>query len=99
MKKYRDTDENHCPIQPIFIKWARRKIRQNIDQASQEGKSLRDRLFVLSESQVNQRFKLRESFEPGDIIKDLNRCGMTVIEKNLESPPEDGKLFAVRLNK
>lgn len=86
-----------CVPRPVFSKWFKAQIARNIDHTVSDGKSIRDRLFTVTEKQVNDRFKLvGKTFEPGQVAAHLEECGLTIIR---QGEAEDGGLiFAVRFN-
>jgi hypothetical protein len=70
-----------CPEPKAFSKWYRRKVNQNLAALHEQGKSLRTFGFGVTEAQVNQRFKLFDSFERGDVLAKLQGCGVPAVHK------------------
>ena len=73
-------EHDFCPEPRAFTRWYKGRVKSNLSQLAGSGKSLREG-FCVTEAQVNRRFKLRKDFEPGDIVKKLQACGIPAQSK------------------
>ena len=98
LDKARDVDANRCIIPSKLKTFVSGAVNRNLEEAHEGGKSLRDRMFTVTEGQINRRFKvLPDDFNPGDIIKYLENCDVKVVPKPTVSAREgDGIAFAIK---
>ncbi len=89
-----------CPEPAYFVKWYRARVRRNLDELHDAGKSLRVFGFGVTEAQVNQKFKLiRGEWQPGDILDKLNECGIPGIDRKIPKESvtsESGLTIAIK---